>query len=578
MVEKELRDLIESIRIRGCEGQTIEVKAARQGCPERLYDTISAFSNQNSGGIFVFGLEEKNGFAKVGVYDAQDLERKVMEYCDQMTPIVRPQFTEVDEDGLTFVSAEIPPVDIAERPCFKTAKGRLHGSYIRIGDGDKPMTEYEVYSYEAFRKKYQDDIRPAERVSFQSLDMSKVKTYLERKTCARPNLAGMSEAQQYELTGITRDGKITMAALLLFGLYPQAFYPQLSIIATCVPAEQMGVLDAEGNRFSDTKRIEGTLPDMLEGALTFVRANMRTATRIDKETGERIDIPQYPMDAAREAILNALVHRDYSLHTEGMPIQLVMYSNRIEITNPGGLYGRLTLDQLGNAQPDTRNPVLVTVMETLGETENRYSGIPTIRFAMKNRNLPEPVFADRRSEFVVTLYNGEHGAAGSVGDEDVKQANVQDEKGLLKFCRTPRSRSEIIAYLSSDMWQWRSDTVYYVFFRDPKAERSGKHRRGADGIIRPSPAVFCGLHGLTDATADGIGGTRGLTQAAHRVRLWKAASPSPCRAPVHLSSETADNSSCCRTGGRVYTFITMNTYRLLQKWPPTEVRFGTPHR
>lgn len=196
-------------------------------------------------------------------------------------------------------------------------------------------------------------------------------------------LAGMSEAQQYELTGITRDGKITMAALLLFGLYPQAFYPQLSIIATCVPAEQMGVLDAEGNRFSDTKRIEGTLPDMLEGALTFVRANMRTATRIDKETGERIDIPQYPMDAVREAILNALVHRDYSLHTEGMPIQLVMYSNRIEITNPGGLYGRLTLDQLGNAQPDTRNPVLVTVMETLGETENRYSGIPTIRFAMK---------------------------------------------------------------------------------------------------------------------------------------------------------------------------------------------------
>ena len=66
MVEKELHDLIESIRVRGCEGQIIEVKAARQGCPERLYDTISAFSNQNSGGIFVFGLEEKNGFAKVG--------------------------------------------------------------------------------------------------------------------------------------------------------------------------------------------------------------------------------------------------------------------------------------------------------------------------------------------------------------------------------------------------------------------------------------------------------------------------------------------------------------------------------
>ena len=73
------------------------------------------------------------------------------------------------------------------------------------------------------------------------------------------------------------------------------------------------------------------------------------------------------------------------------------------------------------------------------------------------------------------------------------------------------------------MWQWRSDTVYYVFFRDPKAERSGKHRRGADGIIRPSPAVFCGLHGLTDATADGIGGTRGLHIYRAKPRTIQAA-------------------------------------------------------
>ena len=82
MVEKELHDLIESIRVRGCEGQTIEVKAARQGCPERLYDTISAFSNQNSGGIFVFGLEEKNGFAKVGngILRTNDADRSTAIY------------------------------------------------------------------------------------------------------------------------------------------------------------------------------------------------------------------------------------------------------------------------------------------------------------------------------------------------------------------------------------------------------------------------------------------------------------------------------------------------------------------
>lgn len=87
MVEKELHALIKQIQIRGCEEQTMEVKSAHYGCPEKLYDTISAFSNQNNGGTFLFGLDEKEGFKKVGVYDAQDLQKKVMEYCEQMTPV-----------------------------------------------------------------------------------------------------------------------------------------------------------------------------------------------------------------------------------------------------------------------------------------------------------------------------------------------------------------------------------------------------------------------------------------------------------------------------------------------------------
>lgn len=452
MVEQELRDLIQEIQLRGCEEQTTEVKAAHGGCPEKLYDTISAFSNQNSGGIFVFGLDEKDSFNKVGVYDAQDLQKKVMEYCEQMTPIVRPVFTVCNEGSLVFVSAEIPPVDITDRPCFKSAKGRLHGSYIRVGDADKPMTEYEVYSYEAFRKKYRDDIRPVERASIKTLDQTQVANYLERKKRERPNLAATTEDQLYELTGITRDGKITMTALLLFGLYPQAYYPQLSINATCVPSNEMGVVDGEGNRFTDTRHIEGTLSDMLDEALAFVRKNMRIATKIDTSTGKRIDIPQYPMDAVREAILNALVHRDYSFHTEGMPIQLIMYKDRMEIINPGGLYGRLTIDQLGNVQPDTRNPVLVTAMETLGKTENRYSGIPTIRYAMKKLSLPDPLFVDSRGKFTVTLYNTQ--AIPEVAQTDNTVLPYTDEKGLTEYCKIPRTRAEIVEFLAIPSGQY----------------------------------------------------------------------------------------------------------------------------
>lgn len=78
-----------------------------------------------------------------------------------------------------FCSAEIPSADITDRPVFYQGKGRMKGSYTRVGDSDEPMTEYEVYSYEAYRKKYQDDIRVIDRVSFAALDQELLATYIE---------------------------------------------------------------------------------------------------------------------------------------------------------------------------------------------------------------------------------------------------------------------------------------------------------------------------------------------------------------------------------------------------------------
>ena len=108
----------------------------------------------------------------------------------------------------------------------------------------------------------------------------------------------------------------------------------------------------------------------------------------------RDDRTDYPITAIREAVINALVHRDYSIHTEGMPIQILMFDNRIEIHNPGGLYGRIRIDQLGKVQPDTRNPVLASELEVLGITENRYSGIPTIRKELEKYHLISPEFLE----------------------------------------------------------------------------------------------------------------------------------------------------------------------------------------
>lgn len=435
MTSEELKELIQKIEKLKAETQTIEVKSAHEGAPTRIYDTLSSFSNQDEGGIILFGLDEGRSFAPVGVYDAQDLQKRIAEQCKEMEPPVRPLFSTFQDGELIFVSAEIPAVNISERPCYYKGKGRIKGSYVRVGEADELMTEYEVYSYEAYRKKYQDDVRPVDRVSFTALDRNLLNAYLISIKMEKPNLSALSDAQIIDLMSIMRDGKVTMWAALLFSPFPQAYFPQLGIIATLVPGTSMGDAGSEGERFIDNRRIEGNIPSQLDEGLNFVRANMRVKTIIDGATGKRTDKPAYPINAVREVLLNALVHRDYSMHTEGMPIQLIMYSDRMEVINPGGLYGRMRIDLLGKVQPDTRNPVLATALEVMKITENRYSGIPTIRREMQAAGLPEPVFEDRRGMFKVTLFQSD------------SRVVTQRQEALLEFCRTARSRAEVAAFL-----------------------------------------------------------------------------------------------------------------------------------
>lgn len=437
MTSENLSSLIEQVIQSRAEYQFIELKAARDGAPKRIYDTLSSFSNSTDGGVIIFGIDEQKDFELCGVYDLQDIQQKITEQCDSMTPKVRPLFSYATIENATICAIEVPPIDISERPCFYAGKGRLKGSYTRVGTNDEPMTEYEIYSYEAYRKKYQDDVRTIPRVTDSSIKTDELENYFKLLSENKPNLAKLDNNQISELMSVTVDGQYSLTATLLFSLYPQAYFPQLCIIATAVPGTEVGQLGEAFERFSDNKRIEGTIPEMLDGALAFVRKNLRVKTIINPNTGKRHDLLEYPLTAIREIILNALVHRDYSVHTEGMPIQLQIFSNRIEITNPGGLYGRITLDQLGQIQPDTRNPVLATALETLKITENRYSGIPTVRREMSEYGLPMPQFENSRGTFKVTLF-------GELKSSITKE---QSSPNILSFCEIPRTRKEIADFL-----------------------------------------------------------------------------------------------------------------------------------
>lgn len=475
MLEEELKELAEKVQTQCAEAQYIEVKTAKDGCPKRLYDTLSSFSNQDSGGILLFGLDERLLFKAVGVYDLQDLQKRVTEQCNQMEPPVRAVFTFAEYRGVNICSAEIPAVDLSERPCYYKGAGKVKGAYVRVGDADLPMTDYEIYSYEAYRRHVHDDERTVERVGISMLDRGRIERFLNDKKAERPQFSMLEEAQMLEMLNVTRGGVPTLAGIMNFCIYPQGVFPQYGVTAVVVPGYEIGDVGEDMERFMDNKRIYGTIAEMVEEAVGFCKRNMKVKTIIDPDTGKRKDKTEYPVNAVREAVLNALIHRDYSEHTEGTPVQMNFFKDRLEIHSPGNLYGRMTVEQLGQARPDLRNPALAVMAESLTEAENRYSGIPTIRKEMALAGLPEPVFENRRNEFVVILYNGTFSYHSQTDrgmlirecalyevSRDIEPLGMEEEnheeKGvqdLLQFCIQPRLKTEIAEFMGVK-------TLYYA--------------------------------------------------------------------------------------------------------------------
>ncbi|GHV91556.1 dihydroorotate dehydrogenase [Spirochaetia bacterium] len=471
MVEEELYNLIAQVQRQKCETTYLEVKSARKGCP-KVIDTLSSFSNQSGGGVILFGIDESNHYEICGVYNPAELQKKLDEQCQQMEPIPRPLITTIEIDGKIIVSAEVEEIEISRRPCYYRGTGRIGGSYVRTGDGDHKMTEYEIYSYEAYRNSIQDELRIIGRAVMEDLSADALEEYLIRLRRSKPNLAGLPMEKLLKLQGFTDQGRPTLAGTLLFGEYPQAFFPGLCITAVVIPGTEMGDTGEHGERFIDNQRIEGTIPQMLEEAMRFIRRNCAVRTIIDPVSALRKDKAEYPLVAIREILLNALLHRDYSIHTDTAPIVIQLYRNRLVVENSGGLYGKLTLDTLGAVTADTRNPFLANAMEVLGATENRFSGIPTIRKSMEEQGLPPPQFEVLRGVFRVTLYNSStyslpsaNTGAGyaaepspAYGVEDPLQHKTLPapqtawepmatalEDDILDFCSAPRTRQELSA-------------------------------------------------------------------------------------------------------------------------------------
>lgn len=439
MQNKELIALIENIISIKSETKNIEIKKAKDGVPENLYDTFSSFSN-TSGGVIIFGIDEKDNYNVCGISNPDNFQKKITEQSLMMEPKIRPIITICDYNGKTVAACEIPELDVFSKPCYYMGKGKMKGSYIRVGDADLPMTDYEIYSFDAFKYKTEDELRSKNRIGIDILNDISINNFIEKITSLKPNLNNLDKETILKLNGIIDNNNYpTVCGIMNFGKIPQIFSPNLDIVAVRCATNTYGVEDQNGIRFLDNKRLDGTISEMLKSAISFVISNIKKATKIN-EIGVREDIFEYPIKAIREIILNALIHRDYSIHTENDPIRLTIYDDRIEVTNPGGLYGRLSLDELGKIRADIRNPFTASILETLEVTENRYSGIPTIYKEMEKAGLCEPKFENFRGTFKVTLYNSKKNE--SFNNEFVDK--------IKKFCKTPKSKDLIAKHFGYD--------------------------------------------------------------------------------------------------------------------------------
>lgn len=409
MTLEELRQLVADVQRRHSESDNVEVKAARGGTPRRLYESLSAFANRTGGGVLLFGLDEEKDFSIVGVGNAQRLQEELTHLASaEMEPALRPQFVTDEMNGATVIAVEIEEIAASQKPCFYKPAGLSSGAYIRSGNTNRQMTEYEVFGYLSGRGQPKHDEDLVANAVLTDLDPALLEKYLSQLQSARPKAGYLDGSQEEVLTRLHvcgRDGDVvrpTLAGLLMFGKYPQEFFPQLMITFL----QYYGTTEEEhtprGERFMDNQRFEGSIPEMVDRAESYVLGAMRKASLI--EGTFRRDIPEYPQDALREALANAVAHRDYSPYVRGSYIQIRMFADRLEVQSPGGLFGNVTVENL-EEEHSTRNARLMRMMEDWHIVENRGSGIKAMLQAMRTANLEPPRFNDRRASFLVTLRN-----------------------------------------------------------------------------------------------------------------------------------------------------------------------------
>lgn len=412
MTPEELAEIVGRLRIQRNDDEHVEAKKCEAKLSNDVWESVSAFGN-TSGGLILLGLDQKSGFTVPPKFDIdKSIEQFVSGMQQKSGKLTNPpqyDLSRVDFEGSQVLAIQIAEVDLTQKPCFITSRGVENGSYKRVADKDMKLSATEIFTLQNALVPSPAEKEIVPEASTDDLNGETVKRIVENEKISHPKALRGAETLQAQLARLNitdQNGRIRLGGLLAAGNYPQQFFPKLAVDVMVHPDIEKSA--PTGPRYLDRIVCEGELGEVIEDA---VAAAAKSLMRISTVEGSgRKDELEIPEEVLREAIANAVIHREYGPRHVGQSVTVDIYPDRVEITNPGGLWGGKTLDNIADGTSLCRNAALMRLMSAVelpGGTgrpaEGGGGGVPFMIRAMQSKTLTAPDFKADIDSFRVTL-------------------------------------------------------------------------------------------------------------------------------------------------------------------------------
>lgn len=411
--DDEMRRVLERLRRQGNDDGHFEAKSCATDIGSSVWESVSAFAN-TSGGTLLLGISEEDRFRPVNGFDQNRIAAKFMEGMGDGNPqgvrLTNPPEYEISRCEYAdkpFLVIDIHENPIEDKPCYVTAKGPKSGGYRRMDDKDIRLSATEVFEFENATLPSPADRGIVPEATLNDLNDEVVERIIMIHQGSKALRGTITRTDQMARLNMTdNSGRVRLAGLLAAGQYPQQYYPKLLIDVSVHPDVEKS--DPDGPRFLDRVLCDGNMPEAIDQAVEAVAKNLRTPTFVIG-AGARTDT-EIPKEVLREVIANAVIHREYDSRFTGEAVAVDVYPDRVEVSNPGGLWGGVTLENIANGISRCRNTTLVQLMhkipysrEDAVTVEGGGTGIPLIIREMASRALGEPKFEASPDRFTVTL-------------------------------------------------------------------------------------------------------------------------------------------------------------------------------